>query len=299
MSKKAVASLLVLLILIPFAACGSKPSPESTNPPVAETDRLSPGAEEPLSEKPNDSEETSAEAVFMHRPSGSAFIRSVLEERGQVPVTDTMRREFNQFAKDYRWFFLPETDGYESFFEMGAFGEPRFGEAVSYVLSYLNYPERTEAGEMQRAIQTLFAAKGRYDDMPDQTYRKRANYQETPQGRYYSPWPEGVLDPARMFCLLDEAFVEEGADGSVSVQLHVKCYYFEDPQSCEPGRAESWLAEQAQKMGMGELQAAEALVASGQMGGQPPRFVCHTVLQADPNGKGEPEPRFLSNAIFS
>lgn len=61
-------------------------------------------------------------------------------------------------------------------------------EAVSYVLSYLKYPQKMSAQAMQNAVQSLFVAKDSYQDMLHQAYPKLANYEDG----YYSPWPEGT-----------------------------------------------------------------------------------------------------------
>lgn len=205
-----------------------------------------------------------AEVSFAFYPSGPDFIKSVVNARGNVEITDDMREKFNLFARDYRWCYMPDMNYYESFFEANkyaqSFGYNNFGFAVFYVLNYMKCPEKTSDNDMQDAIQSLFVAKQGYKDMPHQAYRKLADYEDG----YYSLWPEGGLDHDRMFYLLTKLEIaQHGADG-VYITVQAKSYYFNDP-GYEPGKNEKWLIEKSKKMGMPDMQAAAILVKNGEM----------------------------------
>ena len=208
-------------------------------------------------------QETSKEQ-FTFYPSGPNFIESIIDQRGNVKITDEMRENFNLFARDYRWEYIPDMNYYESFFEANqyaqSFGYNNFGFAVFYVLQYMDCPEKMSNEEMQNAINSLFVAKESYKDMPHQAYRKLANYEEG----YYSPWPEGGLDFERMFYLLTGLGIVEETEG-VYITVRAQSYYFNDPDVYEPGENEKWLAEKAKKLGIPDLQAAEKLIVSGEM----------------------------------
>ncbi len=47
--------------------------------------------------------EEPTEVQFIFYPSGRDFIKSVIDKRGSVEITDEMREGFNLFAQDYRW----------------------------------------------------------------------------------------------------------------------------------------------------------------------------------------------------
>ncbi|NLV22279.1 MAG: hypothetical protein GXY49_09875 [Syntrophomonadaceae bacterium] len=205
-----------------------------------------------------------AEVSYAFYPSGPDFIKSVINERGNVEITDDMREKFNLFARDYRWCYMPDMNYYESFFDANEYtqslGYNNFGFAVFYVLNYMKCPEKISDNDMQNAIQSLFVAKQGYKDMPHQAYRKLADYEDG----YYSPWPEGGLDHNRMFYLLTKLeIVQHGADG-VYITVCAKNYYFND-SGYEPGENEKWLIEKSNKMGMPDMQAAAKLVKNGEM----------------------------------
>lgn len=214
-----------------------------------------------------------AEVQFIVYPSGPEFIKSVINQRGSVEITAEMRESFNLFARDYRWCYMPDMDGYESFFETtryaDSFGYSNFADAVFYVLQYMRCPEKMSSQAMQNAINSLFVAKYSDDknmphdkDMPHQAYRKIANY----ENGYYSPWPEGGLDHNRMFYLLTAMdIVQEGAHVAY-ITVRAKSYYFNDPNVYEAGEKEKWLAEKVKELEIPDLQAAAKLIASGEMG---------------------------------
>lgn len=205
--------------------------------------------------------------VFNRYPSGYDFIESIADRRGHVEITVEMRKKFNLFARDYRWCYMPDMDGYESFFDTkryaDSFGYSNFADAVLYMMSYLRFPEKVSAKAMENAIQTLFVAKNyNHQDMPHQAYPKIANYKDG----YYSPWPEGTPDYNRMFFLLTNLDIEEQESGEVYITIRAKQYYFEHP-SYEPGENEKWLAKKANELGLPDLQAAAKLIADNKMDG--------------------------------
>ncbi len=209
--------------------------------------------------------EEPSEAGFVYYPSGADFIESVIDQHGSAAITSEMRESFNLFARDYRWIYIPDMDGYESFFETthdyaSSFGYTNFADTVFYVLQYMGCPEKMSNKAMEDAIQSLFAAKDSYEQMPHQAYRKFANYEDG----YYSPWPEGGIDHNRMFYLLTAMDVHHEASENVSITVRVTSYYFNDP-GYEPGENEKWLAEKAKELEIPELQAAAELIASGEM----------------------------------
>lgn len=210
--------------------------------------------------------EVSSEARFNYYPSGADFVASVIDQRDTVEITEEMRESFNLFARDYRWIYVPDMDGYESFFETthygSSYGYTNFAGAVFYVLHYMGCPEKMSDEAMQDAIQSLFAAKAGYEKMPHQAYRKFASYEDG----YYSPWPEGGIDHNRMFYLLTAMDVHHDAAEDVKITVRVTSYYFEDTSVFEAGENEKWLAEKSEKLGIPELQAAAKLIASGEMG---------------------------------
>ncbi|GEM_PF-4292220 len=233
-----------------------------------------------------------AQTRVVDYPSGAAFVESVIDERGTVGITDEMRERFNLFARDYRWIYLPDMDGYESFFETtrykDTYGYTNFADAVFYVLSYMRYPEKMSDGAMETAVKSLFAAKGRYDEMPHQAYPKFANYGDG----YYSPWPEGGLDHDRMFYLLTAADVSPEEDGSVRITVRAKSYYFNGP-GYEAGENERWLEEKSRELGTDDLQTAAALIAGGKMEGIEGDLGFETVIKA--GGPRGLSPQFVSN----
>lgn len=44
----------------------------------------------------------SSEVQFVFYPSGSDFIKTIIDNLGNVEITDEMRERFNKFARDYR-----------------------------------------------------------------------------------------------------------------------------------------------------------------------------------------------------
>lgn len=205
--------------------------------------------------------------LYQQYPSGYELIETVSGLRGNVEITNELREKFNLFAKDYRWCYMPDLDGYESFFNTdryaNSFGYPNFADAVFYAMSYLRFPKKVSEQTVQSTIGALFVAKdGVYRPMPHQAYFKIANYAEG----YYSPWPEGTPDYDRMFFLLTGLKVEEQESGEVYITVRAEQYYFEHP-SYEPGENEKWLAEKAKELGLSDLEAAAKLIAENKMDG--------------------------------
>jgi hypothetical protein len=206
--------------------------------------------------------------LFQQYLSGYEFIKTVCGLRGEVAITNELREKFNLFAQDYRWCYLPDLDGYESFFETGhsyanSHGYTNFANAVFYALSYLRFPEKVSAQTIQNTIAALFVAKdGVHRPMPHQAYFKIANYADG----YYSPWPEGTPAYDRMFFLLTGLKVEEQESGEVYITIRAKQYYFAHP-SYAPGENEKWLAEKAKELGLADLEAAAKLIAENKMDG--------------------------------
>ncbi|MFZ7103156.1 MAG: hypothetical protein ACOWWO_10960 [Peptococcaceae bacterium] len=213
----------------------------------------------------NEQKEGPSEAQFTFYSSGSDFIKSIIDERGQVEITDEMRERFNLFARDYRLVYMPDMNYYESFFEAneyaGSFGYNNFGFAVFYVLQYMKCPEKMSDEAVENAIESLFIAKESYDKMPHHPYRKLADYEDG----YYSPWPEGGLDHARMFYLLTGLDIVQDESQAALMTIRAKNYYFNDIRVYEVGDKENRLAELAEEMGVGDLQAAAKLITSGEM----------------------------------
>jgi len=254
---------------------------------------------EPDSDTLNNNEQSqeTSEVQFITYPSGHDFIKSVVDKRGSVEITDVMRERFNLFARDYRWCYMPDMDGYESFFETthyaNSFGYLNFADAVFYVLNYMKCPEKMSDEAMQNAIQSLFVAKQSYKDMPHQAYRKIANYEDG----YYSPWPEGMPDHNRMFYLLTKLeIVQEGAN-VVYITVRAKNYYFNDPNIYEAGENEKWLAEKATEMGITELQAATKMIACGELKGIAGDEEYETTIYIELSGSNPDgfNPRFVSS----
>ena len=204
--------------------------------------------------------------LYQQYPSGYEFIEKVSQMRGDVAITPELREKFNLFAQDYRWCYMPDMDGYESFFDTGHsyandLGYSNFANAVFYALSYLRFPEKVSEQTVQSTIAALFVAKdGVHKPMPHQAYRKIANYADG----YYSPWPEGTPAYDRMFFLLTGLKVEEQESGEVYITVRAKQYYFEHP-SYAPGENEKWLAEKAIELGLSDLEAAAKLIAENKM----------------------------------
>lgn len=209
--------------------------------------------------------------LYQQYPSGYAFIEAVSALRGEVEITSRLREKFNRFAQDYRWCYLPDMDGYESFFDIStdpnnyvaARGYPGFADAVFYALSYLRFPEKVSAQTMQSTIAALFVAKeGEHRPMPHQAYRKIANYEDG----YYSPWPEGTPDYDRFFFLLTGLNIDEQKSGEVYITVRANQYYFNDP-SYKPGADEKWLAAKANELGLSDLETAAKLIVENKMDG--------------------------------
>lgn len=235
----------------------------------------------------------SADVQFTDYQSGAKFIESVINERGSVKITSEMRKRFNLFARDYRWIYMPDMDGYESFFDTTtyakSYGYTNFADAVFYVLSYMRYPEKMSDEAMQNAIIKLFAAKGSYKQMPHQAYRKIANH----ANGYYSPWPESGYDHDRMFYLLTSLNVAKDHD-IINITVRLNTYYFNDA-SYQPGVNENWLAAKSKELGIPELEAAAKLVASGEIDEIAGRYEFETTIRID---TGEQSSRGL-NPQFS
>ncbi|GEM_PF-2346592 len=236
---------------------------------------------------------------FSFYPSGEDFIRSILDERGNVKISTKIRELFNLYARDYCLAYLPDMNYYESFFDADqyakSFGYNNFGYAVAYVLSYMRYPEKMSSESMQIAIQDLFVAKNPYKDMPHRTYQKLANY----ENGYYSPWPEGGLDNARMFYLLTGLNIVQKGGTDLYITFRAKSYYFND-SGYEPGVNEKWLAEKSKELGISDMQAAARLVTNGEIeelkGDREYKSTIH-IKFAGQNPYGL-DPRFVSNLSF-
>jgi len=206
------------------------------------------------------------------------FIENVVNMRGSIEITPDLRKAFNLFAGDYQWVYLPDMDGYESFFEADdyadSFGYNNFGYAVFYVLHYTG-EQRISENDMQNYLYALFAAKNQYEPMIHRDYPKLANY----ENGYYSPWIEGVPDPDREFYLLTALDIrQEDVSEPVCITVRLKNYYFEDTSAYEAGKAEKWLAEKAQEMGCNDLEAAAELIGNGEIGELPGRAEWETTI---------------------
>jgi len=245
----------------------------------------------------NEQSQETLEVQFIIYPSGPDFIKSIVDQRGSVEITNEMRESFNLFARDYRLCYMPDMDGYDSFFETthyaNSFGYPNFADAVFYVLHYMKCPEKMSDESMQNAIQSLFVAKQSYKDMPHQAYRKIANYEDS----YYSPWPEGGLDHNRMFYLLTAMDIEQEGANVAYITVRASSYYFDDPTVYEMGENEKWLAERSKEMGIPDLQAATKLIAGDEMEGIEGHEEFETTIYVkfsgqNPFGYG---PRFISS----
>jgi len=227
-------------------------------------------ADSTLSDSSDNIEENEDEQ-FTFYPSGQDFIRSIIDKRGSVIITDEMRESFNLFARDFKLCYLPDMDGYESFFETthyaDSYGYPNFADAVFYVLQYMKCPQKMSAKAMQRAVESLFVDESRddyasnYKEMPHQAYEKFAKY----ENGFYSPWSEGGLDHDRMFYLLTELDIVQDGNHMVYITISGKNYYFNDPDIYEAGEKETWLAKKSEEMEASHLQAAAKLIASGDM----------------------------------
>lgn len=233
--------------------------------------------------------------VFADRPSGAAFIESLVDQRGEVEVTDEMRSRFNTFAQDYRMVHLPEMDGYESLFDKtgagGLYGYTNFADAVFYVLQYMRCPEAMGKDEMEDAVEKLFAAKEGYRQMPHASYRKFAVY----ENGCYSPWPEGGMDHRRVFYLLTGIAIDEGAGGTLHLTVRSSAYYFEDTTVFEAGPAEKWLGDRARSLKVADLEAAAMLVGSGEIDELQPRCRYETKIRVQPGGQRGLSPQFLTH----
>lgn len=211
--------------------------------------------------------EAPLEMRFVDYPSAANFIGSIIgQDAGSVEISPEMRESFNLFARDYRWLYMPDMDGYESFFCKNPYwgeshGYTNFADAVFYVLQYMHCPEKMSDKAMEDAIHNLFVAKDGYEKMPHQAYRKFACYEDG----YYSPWPEGGRDHERMFYLLTALDVQDDEAHDLYITVRTTSYYFEDTSVFEAGENEKWLAEKAKELGIPDLQAAARLLASGEI----------------------------------
>jgi hypothetical protein len=216
------------------------------------------------------SKQEPSDGQFTFYPSGQEFVKSIIDQRGDVAITDEMRERFNRFARDYRFFYLPDMNYYESFFEANQYAQTfrhnNFGFAAFYVLSYMGFPEKMSAHAMENAVQSLFVSKNGADDeanypaMPHQVYGRLANY----ENGYYSPRPEGGLDNNRMFYLLTGLKVTQEGPDAVYLTVQATDYYFEDP-TYAPGENENWLNEKAKQLGVSDIQAATQLTVNGEI----------------------------------
>lgn len=201
---------------------------------------------------------------FSFYPSGSDFVKTIIDKGGSLEIDDGLRESFNIYARDFRWEYVPEMNYYESFFDADeyaeSFGYNNFGYAAFYVMGYMDFPQKISAEDMQKAIRSLFVAKESYEEMPHQAYRHLVNYQDG----YYSPWPAGSVDFYRYFYLLTGLEVLEEDDG-LYITTRARSYYFNDPEIYEMGENERWLAQKAEMLGIDELEAAARLVANGQI----------------------------------
>lgn len=232
---------------------------------------------------------------FADYPSGAAFVKRVIEARGaDIALTDELRARFDLFARDYRWVYLPDFDGYKSFFATthyaDSYGFPNFADAVFYVLAYMGRPESVTSASMEQAVRKLFVSQdGTYEAMPHQAYHKFARY----ENGSYSPWPEGGHDHARMFYLLTALDVSGTGGGAVYIQVRAKTYYFNDMPVYEAGDNERWLEAQAKKLGVTELEAAARLIASGGMAEIKGAFEFETTIRVDADGPRGLNPQFV------
>jgi len=238
-----------------------------------------------------------SEARFVDYPSAANFIGSIIDQDGSVVITPEMRESFNLFARDYRWIYMPDMDGYESFFETthwgDSYGHTNFSDAVFYVLQYMHCPEKISDKAMEDAIHNLFYAKDDYEEMPHQAYRKFARY----ENGYYSPWPEGGRDHERMFYLLAAMDVQDIKAHDLYITVRATAYYFEDTSVFEAGENEKWLAEKAKDLGIPDLQAAAKLLASGEMAEIEGDYEFETTMCIKAGGKSPRglNPQFVSS----
>jgi hypothetical protein len=244
-----------------------------------------------------------SEVQFTFYPSGPDFIKSIIDERGKVELTDEMRERFNLFARDYRLIYMPEMNYYESFFEADqfakSFGYNNFGYAVFYVLQYMRCPEKMSDEAMENAIQSLFVDKdhedyeSNYKDMPHQAYRKLANY----ENGHYSPWPEGGLDHNRMFYLLTGLNIVQEGSSVVHITVRVKSYYLNDTNIYKASENEKWIAEKSKELKISDLEAATKLIACGEMGELKGDREIETTIRVKFNGNNPYgyDPRFESS----
>lgn len=238
--------------------------------------------------------EVESKFQFTFYPSGPDFIKTIIDYRGSVELTEEMRKLFNNFARDYRFIYLPDMNYYDSFFEANqyaeSFGYNNFGFAVFYVLQYLKCPEKINAEAMQNFIQSMFVAKESYQDMKHQAFPKLANY----ENGHYSPWPEGGLDHNRMFYLLTGLNIIQKETDIFYINIRCQSYYFEHP-TYEPGENEKWLLEKSEELGIADLQVAEEFIMSGEIAEElEASYEYEITIYVDINENGY-NPRFVSN----
>lgn len=249
-------------------------------------------------------QEELGEVQFTFYTSGRNFTKSIIDMRGSVEITDEMREKFNLFARDYRWCYLPDMEGYESFFATtrytDTFGYTNFADAVFYMLHYMKCPEKMSEEAMEHALQSLFVAKDNSDKdvshpekMPHQAYPKFALYEDG----YYSPWPEGGLDHNRMFYLLTGLDIVQEGPHIVYITVRAQNYYFEDTNVYEAGENEKWLADKAMELGVPDLQAAADLISRGKMGGIAGADEFETIIYVKFSGRNPYgyDPRIVTN----
>jgi len=229
------------------------------------------------------------------QPTTQKFIENVVNMRGSIEITPELRESFNTFARDYYWIYLPDMDGYESFFDTdhyaNSYGYPNFADAVFYVL-YYSGEQKISADDMQSTIYDLFAAKNQYKPMIHQDYPKFANY----ENGYYSPWIESGLDHAREFYLLTALDIQQENDSApIYITVRLQNYYFEDMSIYEAGDAEKWLSEKAQEMGYTDLDAAAQLIANGEISALSGKKEWETTMIVDTVGDSAADlsPKFL------
>lgn len=255
---------------------------DNMSEPVQEEQDLDLGTPEDGQRKSEEESETPEESIFY--PSGKEFVKSIVDLRGNIDITDEMRNSFNIFARDYRWCYLPDADGYESFFEDDDFyNVKRFARAVFYELSYMGYPEKVSAKDMEKYIQSMFVSKsGIYEDMPHMEYGRFANFEDGS----YSPRPEGGPDHDRMFYLLTDTEIEQRENNDIYITVRAKRYYFNDPAVYEMGEDEKWLDEKAKELDLTDEEAAARLISDGKMAELPAKDDIEAVIYIEDNGKG-------------
>jgi len=229
--KKLALILSILLALMSLTACGS---PQ----PVV-----------PSEENPS---EQSGNSLYQ-----SDFVQTIsIATENQNQITPELRLQYNLMARDFYFCYLPDFNDYAQAVDTDA------GAFVFYALWPVS-EEPIPQAEIENKLSELFVGFEQAPPFVHQDFGRYAWY----ENQAYSLPPEGCPDFNRLFYQLDELEIQAAPDGSGQTYLICTAtdYYFNDTETYEPGTDELWLQEQANELGLSELDAANKLLAEGKL----------------------------------